>query len=108
MVVVKLYGDSFQCLPMYSHNGDGMSAAKYKDEYVDIRDVDAKHSAPVEGHNGCLLAYRSPDFEGNFVKGKTCVKLSEINTFRYETWATIEGQLEEPSVKLLLRLLDDL
>ncbi|KAK5636300.1 hypothetical protein RRF57_012012 [Xylaria bambusicola] len=64
-------------------------------EYVSIRDAADKYPEEAEGMHNRLLAVGNDDFRGKIVAGKSCVKLTELTSHRYDVPATIEGKLEE-------------
>ena len=109
MVVLKVFGEHCTCVPVYSHNGKGLEGKVNVAEYVSIRDAGDRNPELTEGVHACLLAVGNEDFRGRIVKGKSCVKLTELYSHRYSAPATIEGKLEEgkrDSKRLLLRLVD--
>ncbi|KAI1111320.1 hypothetical protein F5Y14DRAFT_443399 [Nemania sp. NC0429] len=106
MVVIKAFGEHCICLPIYSHNGRGLEGKQdIAEEYVDIRDVFDRRPQAPEGVYAPLLAVGGPDVRGCVVTGKSCVKLTEICSHRYDAPATIEGELDDDLSKLrVLRL----
>ncbi|KAI2627085.1 hypothetical protein GGS26DRAFT_592702 [Hypomontagnella submonticulosa] len=94
MVILKVYGEHVQCLPIYTHNGRGLDGKEFPREYVSIRDVADEHPAPDEGPHKGIRALRNDEFNGTFIKGRSVVKLTEIFSHRFEAPATIEGRLD--------------
>ncbi|KAI2628556.1 hypothetical protein GGR54DRAFT_350242 [Hypoxylon sp. NC1633] len=94
MIVLRVFGEHLTCLPIYTHNGQGLEGKNFTEEYVSIRDLDDPSPEPDEGPHRGLRAVKNADFTGTFIRGKSCVKLTEIYTHRYDAPATIEGKLD--------------
>ncbi|KAI0191859.1 hypothetical protein F4808DRAFT_475968 [Astrocystis sublimbata] len=105
MVVVKVFGEHCLCLPIYSHNGRGLEGKEFVKEYVSIRDVRDRWPEPAEGIHPKLLAAANYSHHGKIVRGKSCVKLSEFVSHRYDVPATMEGGLENRTSNSRERLL---
>lgn len=92
MDIVMCYGDTFTCLPIYTHNGNGLDFKNFMEDYVSIRDAaDEIFALPAEGPHQRLWADKSPDLQALFISGRSCVKISESCTYRYDALKTIEG-----------------
>ncbi|KAJ2980344.1 hypothetical protein NUW58_g6969 [Xylaria curta] len=94
MVVIKVFGEHCICLPIYSHNGQGLSGKTFLTEFVSIRDACNRYPEPPEGLHLMLLAVGNCDLRGKIVAGKSSVKLTEFCSHRYNVPATMEGKLE--------------
>ncbi|KAI1424647.1 hypothetical protein F5Y12DRAFT_432170 [Xylaria sp. FL1777] len=97
MIVVKVFGEHCTCLPIYTHNGRGLEGKDFVTEYVSIRDAADRYPPPPEGIHTRLLAVSNPDVCRKIVSGKSSVKLTEFYSHRYDSPATIEGELEDES-----------
>ncbi|KAI0515034.1 hypothetical protein F5B22DRAFT_646913 [Xylaria bambusicola] len=109
MVVIRAFGEHCICLPIYSHNGKGLEGKDNLIEYVSIRDAADRNPEKAEGMHNRLLAVGNDDFRGKIVAGKSCIKLTELTSHRYDVPTTIEGRLEEKksdSKEELLALVD--
>ncbi|KAI2628179.1 hypothetical protein GGS21DRAFT_528115 [Xylaria nigripes] len=107
MVVLKAYGEHCICVPIYTHNGRGLEGKPFLQEWVSISDVADPNPAAPEGPHVKLHAVANPDFRGLVVAGRSCIKLSEICSHRYDSPATMEGRLDSDRTlprKRLLRL----
>ncbi|OTA61521.1 hypothetical protein K449DRAFT_395585 [Hypoxylon sp. EC38] len=94
MVVIRIFGEHIQCLPIYTHNGRGLEGKEFPREYVSIRNLDDSRPAPDEGPHLGLRASRDSQYRGTFITGRSVIKLTEIYSHRYESQATIEGKLD--------------
>ncbi|KAI1387693.1 uncharacterized protein F4822DRAFT_444292 [Hypoxylon trugodes] len=109
MIVIKLFSEHIQCLPIYSYNGLGLEGKeKFAQEHVSIRDIDDRYPEPKEGPHEELHAYRDKEYKETFIKGKSVVKLTEIYCHRFDAPATIEGRLDgyNGSKRRLLQLVE--
>ncbi|GAP88234.1 hypothetical protein SAMD00023353_3000250 [Rosellinia necatrix] len=105
MVVAKVFGEHCVCLPIYSHNQQGLDGKEFLAEYISIRDAHDPEPEVAEGVHQRLLAIRNRDFHGKIVSGRSSVKLTEFYSHRYDVPATMEGKLESTSLSTE-RLLD--
>ncbi|KAI1410510.1 hypothetical protein F5Y13DRAFT_202316 [Hypoxylon sp. FL1857] len=94
MIVLRVFGEHVQCLPIYTHNGRGLEGKEFVREYVSIRDVKDRDPAADEGPHRGLRACRDSEYRETFVSGRSVVKLTEVYSHRYESPATIEGRLD--------------
>ncbi|KAI0138906.1 hypothetical protein F4776DRAFT_41751 [Hypoxylon sp. NC0597] len=94
MVVLRVFGEHVQCLPIYTHNGRGLEGKEFPREYVSIRDLGDRRPEADEGPHLGLRASRDNKYEGTFISGRSVIKLTEIYSHRYESPATIEGRLD--------------
>ncbi|KAI1373504.1 hypothetical protein F4677DRAFT_462251 [Hypoxylon crocopeplum] len=94
MIVLRVFGEHCICLPIYTHNGQGLEGKEFTKEFVSIRDIAARIPVSDEGPYMGIRAVRDTDYSGTFIEGKACVKLSELYSHRYEAQATIEGKLD--------------
>ncbi|KAI0829141.1 hypothetical protein F5Y06DRAFT_302143 [Hypoxylon sp. FL0890] len=106
MVVLRVFGEHVQCLPIYTHNGRGLEGKEFPKEYVSIRDLNDHCPEEDEGPYRGLLASRDSEYKGTFISGRSVVKLTEVCSHRYEAPATIEGRLDVVNSDSKRRLFD--
>ncbi|KAI0386303.1 hypothetical protein F5Y04DRAFT_268359 [Hypomontagnella monticulosa] len=97
MIVLREFGEHVQCIPIYTHNGNGLQKKENHHEYVSIRDINDESPEPDEGPNPGILACRNINYHKTFIKGKAVVKVTEIYSHRYDAPATIEGRVDVDS-----------
>ncbi|XXG95617.1 hypothetical protein Hte_001885 [Hypoxylon texense] len=104
LIVLNTYGEHCTVLPIYTHNGKGLDGKKFVAEFITIRDRYDRKPAPEEGLYPGIYAVRNSTFTGKFIGGRSCVKLTETCSHRYDAMATMEGMLDEVSMERLIDL----
>ncbi|KAI1141673.1 hypothetical protein F5Y05DRAFT_410228 [Hypoxylon sp. FL0543] len=67
MIVLRVFGEHVQCLPIYSHNGRGLEGKDFPREYVSIRDVNDPFPHEDEGPHRGLRASKDGQYTGTFI-----------------------------------------
>ncbi len=108
MIVIGIYEDHCVCVPMYTHNGDGLEHKLKPDEFVSIRDprtgVSTEDFHKESKHKPIIAGKMYPDTE--LYSSRAVVHFTYPVSFRY-IWKMIpEGVLEGISLVELKALHD--
>lgn len=123
-VILRTFGLGVFCLPIYSHNGAGLSGKLNEEEYVAIRDsrgcssVDSaseptsksefESESESESDRPCVVAHMnllSGQKPRPLLSAKSAIFLTDPVLFRFGTHLTIEGRLLEDDVTRLQALI---
>ena len=102
VMVVGLFAEHADCVPIYSHNNTGLrnKARDEREEFVAIR----KKSDRWDSENGHMPLEVIPSrslYSDGLLNRKSYVKFTERMSHRYITWCSIKGGLDDESIERL-------
>lgn len=103
MIVVAVYSSSYICIPLLTHNGDGLSKKSDLGEYVSIRDhrLCADNYIAQSPHEPLVTAFMESTYP---LHERTTAWLTYPVSRMYSLPVVIEGRLAPDSTKQLLQL----
>jgi hypothetical protein len=116
-VVVACFASHIWALPIYTHNGNGLSKNFNRDEFVSIRDVDEDPARvrPAESKYRLLFSVRTEELRNsnykahwNMMSNYAALHLARPICHKYETRCTFMGKLKKESLDYLLKNFKDL
>lgn len=99
LIVVGVWAEHLDCLPLYSYNGRGLeNRESIADEYMHIRDHADLGEGAGTARRPPLKARRDERWKGNFINSSTVVKLTERFSLPKKDKCSLEGRLTEESL----------
>lgn len=103
MIVIGLYQDHYIALPMYTHNGIGLSNKAKPDEFVSVKDHRSNSAFTKLSKHQALVTETM--YEGiNIIDPKTTAHITYPISRKYDLPIVQEGQLEKASIVSLMDL----
>ncbi|KAI4139089.1 MAG: hypothetical protein L6R39_006472 [Caloplaca ligustica] len=103
MIVLSLYQDHYIAIPLFTHNGNGLTYKSNPDEFVTVRDHRAQVRAPQQSGHEPLeteIMHRGIDL----FDPKSTAHVTYTLSRRYELPVVMEGRLTASSLNKLVEL----
>ena len=106
MIVVGLYDNHYLALPLYTHNGNGVSRKSKPDEFVSVHDHRSREPIIRQTRHSPLVTGEMN--EGiNIIDPKSCAHITHPVARKYDLPLVVEGNLDKESTDRLWDLFDE-
>ncbi len=106
MIVVGLYQDHYIALPMYTHNGNGLSNKAQPDEFISVKDHRSKVAfANLSKYQALVTETVNEGIE--LFHPKATLHLTYPVSRKYDLPVVYEGRLDKSSIKNLVGLFNE-